>query len=204
VQGKRGTKRAGTRVGRATVQPAKKRPRPGSDPFSQAERDEARGLLRAASDLLHAYGEELDDLTIGPRKRVDLRTDLRTVADFVEQANGGRLFERNRRWALLFELTKDARERKQRPTAAYIAQWPLLPASYAASTKDATKARELLVKAVAAEHRYDWLEALRDAIITVEPDEMGTHDWEPEALEATILAHQRVELRVFGVSDDEA
>jgi hypothetical protein len=194
-------KRVGVRASRADGS-LKKRPRPTSAPISKEDREQLRDLLRSAGELLCSYGEDLADKALSVRERVDLRTNLRFVADFVMRANGGRLFDRNRRWALLYELTKNARKRKTRPSTVTIAQWPGLPRAYAATTKDALAARELLAKSVRARSRYEWLELLVDAIAILEVDEMGDRKWLPDAFEATILAHRREERRVLGVSDD--
>lgn len=189
-------KRAAARpsdAGRAS----KKRPRPSSAPLSARERDEARALLAAATELVAGLADELSDDGLDPEQRACLRADLGSLAEFVERANGGRLFERNRRWSLLYELTKDARARKERVTPDGVARWRLLPAAYASASRDAAAARELLARSVAAPSRREWLELLVDAIAEVEADEMGDHKWYPEAFEATVLAHRRDERRVL-------
>lgn len=190
---------ASTKVARGRgARSTKKRPRPSDSPLSSDERDRARELVRVATDLLYELGEDLDGETLTPRERRDLRFNIRELESFVVRSTGGAAYARNRRWSLLYEMTKAARDESRRLTAQDVAR---LPPAYAAAGRDAIAARSLLAKSVAARTRREWLDFLVEAIAEVEADEMGDHTFDPEAFEATILAHRRVELRVLGVSD---
>lgn len=192
---------ASTKAAMGSVKRTKKRARPSGDPFSAPERRHANELLRTARSLLFEMAEDLPDKALTDRERADLRFNLREVEGFVDRATGGAHYARNRRWSLLYEFTKAARDEGRKLTESEIRGWPLLPASYAALTDDAIAARALLVKCVTARTRYEWLQLLVDAIAEVEAAEMGDHEWFPDAFEATIHAHRRQELRVLGVSD---
>lgn len=190
---------ASTKVARGRgAKNTKKRPRLSNSPLSSNERDRAREMVRVAADLLHEIGEDVDDATLTPRERTDLRFNIRELESFVVRSTGGATYARNRRWSLLYEMTKAARDESRRLSAQDIDR---LPPAYAGANRDAVAARALLVKSVASRSRYEWLDLLITAIKAVEADEMGDRNWLPEAFEATILAHRRVELRVLGVSD---
>lgn len=190
---------ASTKVARGrSAKNTKKRPRPSDSPLSSDERDRAREMVRVAANLLHEIGGDLDDATLTPRERTDLRFNIRELEAFVVRSTGGEVYARNRRWSLLYEMTKAARDESRRLSAQDIAR---LPPAYAGAHRDASAARSLLAKSVAARTRREWLDFLVEAIAEVEADEMGDHTFDPEAFEATILAHRRVELRVLGVSD---
>lgn len=190
---------ASTKVARGRgAKNTKKRPRLSNSPLSSNERDRAREMVRVAADLLHEIGEDLDDATLSAREQTDLRFNIREVESFVVRSTGGAAYARNRRWSLLYEMTKAARDESRRLSAQDIAR---LPPAYAGANRDAIAARSLLAKSVAARTRREWLDFLVEAIAEVEANAMGHHNFDPEAFEATILAHRRVELRVLGVSD---
>ena len=190
---------ASTKVERGRgVKNTKKRPRSSGSPLSSNERDRAKEMLRVAADLLHEIGQDLDDGTLTPRERTDLRFNIRELQGYVVRSTGGATYARNRRWSLLYEMTKTARDERRQLTAQEIA---MLPAAFGGTSRDAVAARSLLAKSVSARTRREWLDFLVEAIAEVEADEMGDHTFDPEAFEATILAHRRVELRVLGVSD---
>jgi len=189
---------ASRKTRKSRKRPTKKRPQLSGRRLSKSERTQIRELLAEAARLLHSIHDDLEDKTLTPRERADLRFNVREVEVFVTRSTGGELFARNRRWSLLHELTKTARDEGRRLTTQELAH---LPRQFTGSAPDAVAARELLAKAVAARSRHEWLQLLIDAIAEVDVDAMGDHQWFPDAFETTILAHRREALRVLGISD---
>lgn len=179
-------------------QPTRKRPRLSNGRLSTSERKRIREVLAEARRLLDSIGDDLEDGTLTPRERADLRFNVREVEIFVTRSTGGELFERNRRWSLLYERTKAARD-EGRPLDEH--DLAHLPRAYTGTDQSAIAARSLLARSVAARTRVDWLVLLTKAIGKVDARAMGDRNWLPEAFEATILAHRREELRVLGISD---
>lgn len=167
--------------------------RPANDAqVNEQEGAEARELLGTAQAFLIGIREDLDDPPRGPRARVELRERIRIVLRWVKDLEGNE-YERNYRWSVLVHHVRDARREKQRPSAADIATWELLPPGYVSSPK----ACALIAAAVAAKSKDQWLKLLVDAIREVEKTSP------PRSLEVIVSDFLKVERRLKGVDPDE-
>jgi len=184
-----------TTTGPGGYTPRKKKTAPPNGALTALEGAEARAALRDVQTFLLGVRDNLDDPPSAKQRKTlaELREQVTMVRAWVQEIDGGPNAARNRRWALVYELTADARRQSGTPTATDVAAWPLLPLAYAASSR----ATALLARSVVAKKRDGWLALVAEAVLAVDGIDVNA-----ASFETMVRKYQKAERRMLLVDAD--